>query len=126
MNTVIVAEKPSVGRDIARVLGASQPGDGCLMGKGYIVTWALGHLVSLMEPDELDERYRRWRMDDLPILPEDIPLKVLPATRGQFAIVKKLMNDKDTAEVICATDAAREGELIFRYIYRMAGCKKPV
>ena len=96
------------------------------MGKGHIVTWALGHLVSLMEPDELDERYRRWRMDDLPILPEDIPLKVLPATRGQFAIVKKLMNDKDTAEVICATDAAREGELIFRYIYRMAGCKKPV
>ena len=79
-----------------------------------------------MEPDELDERYRRWRMDDLPILPEDIPLKVLPATRSQFAIVKKLMNDKDTAEVICATDAAREGELIFRYIYRMAGCKKPV
>ena len=126
MNIVIVAEKPSVGRDIARVLGASQRGDGCLMGKGYIVTWALGHLVSLMEPDELDERYRRWRMDDLPILPEDIPLKVLPATRGQFAIVKKLMNDKDTAEVICATDAAREGELIFRYIYRMAGCKKPV
>ena len=126
MNIVIVAEKPSVGRDIARVLGASQRGDGCLMGKGYIVTWALGHLVSLMEPDELDERYRRWRMDDLPILPEDIPLKVLPATRSQFAIVKKLMNDKDTAEVICATDAAREGELIFRYIYRMAGCKKPV
>ena len=126
MNIVIVAEKPSVGRDIARVLGASQRGDGCLMGKGYIVTWALGHLVSLMEPDELDERYRRWRMDDLPILPEDIPLKVLPATRAQFAIVKKLMNDKDTAEVICATDAAREGELIFRYIYRMAGCKKPV
>ena len=107
MSTVVVAEKPSVGRDIARVLGASQRGDGCLMGNGYIVTWALGHLVSLMEPDELDERYRRWRMDDLPILPEDIPLKVLPATRGQFAIVKKLMNDKDTAEIICATDAAR-------------------
>ena len=96
------------------------------MGNGYIVTWALGHLVSLKEPDELDERYRRWRMDDLPILPEDIPLKVLPATRSQFAIVKKWMNDKDTSEVICATDAAREGELIFRYIYRMAGCKKPV
>ncbi len=96
------------------------------MGNGYIVTWALGHLVSLKEPDELDERYRRWRMDDLPILPEDIPLKVLPATRSQFAIVKNWMNDKDTSEVICATDAAREGELIFRYIYRMAGCKKPV
>ena len=68
MNTVIVAEKPSVGRDIARVLGASQRGDGFLFGKNYIVTWALGHLVSLMEPDELDERYRRWRMADLPIL----------------------------------------------------------
>ena len=126
MNTVIVAEKPSVGRDIARVLGAAQPGEGCLMGRGYIVTWALGHLVSLMEPDELDERYRRWRMADLPILPEDIPLKVLPATRAQFAVVKKWMNDKDTCEIVCATDAAREGELIFRYIYRMAGCKKPV
>ena len=125
-STVVVAEKPSVGRDIARVLGASQRGDGCLMGNGYIVTWALGHLVSLKEPDELDERYRRWRMEDLPILPEDIPLKVLSATRSQFTIVKKLMNDKDTSEVICATDAAREGELIFRYIYRMAGCKKPV
>ena len=126
MNTVIVAEKPSVGRDIARVLGATRPGDGCLSGNNYIVTWALGHLVSLVEPDELDERYRRWRMADLPILPADIPLKVLPATRSQFAIVKKLMNDKDTAEIVCATDAAREGELIFRYIYRMAGCKKPV
>ena len=126
MNTVIVAEKPSVGRDIARVLGANRPGDGCLSGNNYIVTWALGHLVSLMEPDELDERYRRWRMADLPILPADIPLKVLPATRSQFAIVKKLMNDKDTGEIVCATDAAREGELIFRYIYRMAGCKKPV
>lgn len=126
MNTVIVAEKPSVGRDIARVLGASQRGDGFLFGKNYIVTWALGHLVSLMEPDELDERYRRWNMADLPILPADIPLKVLPATRSQFAVVKKLMNDKNTGEIVCATDAAREGELIFRYIYRMAGCKKPV
>ena len=126
MNTVIVAEKPSVGRDIARVLGATRPGEGCLSGNHYIVTWALGHLVSLMEPDELDERYRRWNMGDLPILPADIPLKVLPATRAQFAIVKKWMNDKDTAEIVCATDAAREGELIFRYIYRMAGCKKPV
>ena len=126
MNTVIVAEKPSVGRDIARVLGATRPGTGCLMGNHYIVTWALGHLVALKDPDELDERYRRWRMGDLPILPVDIPLKVLPATRDQFEAVQKLMNAPDTAEVICATDAAREGELIFRYIYRMAGCQKPV
>ena len=125
MNTVIVAEKPSVGRDIARVLGATRPGEGCLSGNHYIVTWALGHLVSLMEPDELDERYRRGIWAIFPSCRRH-SLKVLPATRAQFAIVKKWMNDKDTAEIVCATDAAREGELIFRYIYRMAGCKKPV
>ena len=126
MNTVVVAEKPSVGRDIARVLGATRAGDGCLMGNNYIVTWALGHLVSLQEPDELDERYRRWRMADLPILPEEIPLKVLPRTQAQFKVVRALMNAPDTGRIVCATDAAREGELIFRYIYRMAGCQKPV
>ena len=126
MKTVIVAEKPSVARDIARVLGATGRANGYLEGNNYIVTWALGHLVSLMEPDEIDPSLRRWRMDDLPILPEEIPLKVLPGTRDQFQTVKRLLNAPEADLIVCATDAAREGELIFRYIYQMAGCKKPV
>ena len=122
---VVVAEKPSVGRDIARVLGCRDKGDGCLNGDQYIVTWAVGHLVTLMEPDELDEKYKKWSFETLPILPETIPLKVIPTTRDQFSRVKKLINDRETDSLICATDAGREGELIFRYIYEKAGCKKP-
>ena len=125
MKTLVVAEKPSVGRDIARVLKANARGEGFLSGDNYIVTWAVGHLVSLKEPDELDEKYSRWNRNDLPILPEEIPLKVLTPTRSQFKVVKQLMNDKDVDKIICATDSGREGELIFRYIYQMAGCKKP-
>ncbi len=123
---VVVAEKPSVGRDIARVLGCRERGDGCLKNSEYLVTWAMGHLVSLCEPDELDEKYKRWRMDDLPILPEEIPLKVLPKTRKQYQLVKKYINASETDSLICATDAGREGELIFRLIYEEAKCKKPV
>ena len=122
---LIVAEKPSVGRDIARVLGVNGKGEGCLSGEKYVITWAIGHLVSLKEPEELDERFKRWRAADLPILPEKMELKVLPKTRSQFSIVKKLMNSKDVDSLICATDSGREGELIFRYIYEIAGCKKP-
>lgn len=122
---LVVAEKPSVARDIARVLGASARGEGCLSGGGYVVTWAIGHLVSLKEPEELDERYKRWRAADLPILPQKMELKVLPKTRAQFQTVKKLMNGKEIDSLICATDSGREGELIFRYIYQMAGCQKP-
>ncbi len=122
---VVIAEKPSVGRDIARVLGCRTSGDGCLIGDRYTVTWAVGHLVTLAEPDELDEKLKRWSFDTLPILPQTIPLKVIPATKTQFTKVKKLMNDKETDSLICATDAGREGELIFRYIYEMSGCKKP-
>ena len=123
---LVVAEKPSVARDIARVLGASARGEGRLTGGGYVVTWAIGHLVALREPEELDERYRRWRAEDLPILPERMQLKVLPKTRAQFSVVKKLMNSREIRSIICATDSGREGELIFRYIYEMAGCQKPV
>ena len=122
---VVLAEKPSVGRDIARVLGCGNRGEGCLSGGNYIVTWAVGHLVTLCEPDELDGKYKRWSFDTLPILPENIPLKVIASSRKQFQIVKKLINDGDTESLICATDAGREGELIFRYIYEKAGCKKP-
>ena len=122
---VVLAEKPSVGRDIARVIGCRTSGDGCLIGEKYIVTWAVGHLVTLSEPDEMDEKYKKWSFATLPILPEKIPLKVISATKTQFSKVKKLINDKETDSLICATDAGREGELIFRYIYEMAGCKKP-
>ena len=122
---VVVAEKPSVGRDIARVLGCRTGGDGCLIGEKYIVTWAVGHLVTLMEPNELDPKYEKWSFATLPILPETIPLKVIAQTKDQYSKVKKLINDKETDSLICATDAGREGELIFRYIYEKAGCKKP-
>jgi len=123
--TVIVAEKPSVGRDIARVLGCTQRGAGCLIGKDYTVTWAVGHLVTLVEPDELDERYKKWQFDTLPILPEDIPLKIIPSSKDQFKVVRDLINAEDTDRLICATDAGREGELIFRYIYSKSKCRKP-
>lgn len=124
--TVVVAEKPSVGRDIARVLKCRERGDGCLLGEKYVVTWAIGHLVALCDPDELNEKYKKWRMEDLPILPESIPLKVLPKTKSQFRILKKWLCDKETDRIICATDAGREGELIFRFIYQEAGSNKPV
>ncbi|MEG0864504.1 MAG: DNA topoisomerase 3 [Clostridia bacterium] len=123
--TLIVAEKPSVARDIARVLGANNHGEGCLSGAGYRVTWAIGHLVGLKEPEELDEKYKRWRAADLPILPENMELKVLPKTKSQFKLIKDMMNAADTEKMICATDSGREGELIFRYIYQVAKCKKP-
>jgi len=122
---LIVAEKPSVARDIARVLGVTTRGEGFISSEKYVVTWAIGHLVSLKEPEELDERLKRWRAADLPILPEKMELKVLPKTRSQFSVIKKLMNSKETDSLICATDSGREGELIFRYIYDMAVCKKP-
>ena len=121
---LIVAEKPSVARDIARVLGVNQRQEGCITSEQYVVTWAIGHLVSLKEPEELDERFKRWRAADLPILPAQMELKVLPKTRSQFSVIKKLMNSKEIDSLICATDSGREGELIFRYIYEMAGCKK--
>ncbi|MDO4740851.1 MAG: DNA topoisomerase 3 [Eubacteriales bacterium] len=126
MATLVVAEKPSVARDIARVLGAKGKGEGCFTGGGYVVTWALGHLVALCDPDEIDPAWKAWRRETLPMLPEKLKTKVLPKTRSQFSAVKKLMLSAEVSDIICATDSGREGELIFRYIYRQAGCKKPV
>lgn len=123
---VVVAEKPSVGRDLARVLKCTEKGEGFLRGQTHTVTWAVGHLVTLCEPDEVDEKYKRWRMEDLPMLPEKIPTKVISKTKSQFSVIKNLINDKETEKIICATDAGREGELIFRLIYEQAKCKKPV
>ena len=122
---LVIAEKPSVARDIARVLKCSRK-EGWFESATHQVTWALGHLVTLKEPDEVDERYKKWRKEDLPILPEEIGTKVIAKTRSQFSLVKKLMNDKAVTRVVSATDAGREGELIFRLIYEQAGCKKPV
>lgn len=124
MSVLVIAEKPSVARDIARVIGAGERGEGCYTGNGYVVSWALGHLVGLQDPEEIDEKYKKWRKDTLPILPEQIPLKILPKTSAQYRQLKKLMNDKEITSLICATDSGREGELIFRYIYQMAGCRK--
>ena len=126
MTVAVVAEKPSVARDIARVLGASQRGDGRLSGGGYVVTWAIGHLVRLAEPPEIRPEWKRWAAGDLPLLPSEWPLVVAERTQDQFRAVKRVLRDPDVTEIVCATDAGREGELIFRYILAAAGCRKPV
>ncbi len=123
---VVVAEKPSVARDIARVLGCGGRGEGCFRGEKYTVTWAIGHLVTLCEPGEIDARYLKWRMEDLPLLPETLPTKVIAKTKAQYGIVRKLICDPAAERLVCATDAGREGELIFRLIYQKSGCGKPV
>ena len=122
----VVAEKPSVARDVAAVVGATLRGDGCLVGNGHLVTWAVGHLVALAEPGQMRPEWRSWRRDQLPILPREWPLVVLERARGQFEAVKRVLSDPAVVEVVCATDAGREGELIFRQLYEAAGCRKPV
>ena len=122
----ILAEKPSVAQDIARVLGANVRGKGYLQGNGYVVTWAIGHLVSLAQPHEIKPEWRHWRFDQLPILPTEWPLVVYEKTKDQFEVVRKILTSGRVSRIVCATDAGREGELIFRYIYEAAGCRKPV
>lgn len=122
---LVVAEKPSVGRDIGRVLGCREKGDGCVFSDRYVVSWAIGHLVTLCEPEDYDEGYKKWRMEALPIMPETLKTKVYPKTKPQYNILKKLMNAPEVDSIICATDSGREGELIFRYIYSQSGCRKP-
>ena len=126
MTTAVVAEKPSVARDIAAALGATRPGAGCFEGGGYVVTWAIGHLVALAEPGEIDPAWKRWSLATLPMLPTRFPLVVVPGTRDQFAVIRRILGGKAVTRIICATDAGREGELIFRYIYEATGCTKPV
>src|SRR6187402_2942815 len=126
MTIAVVAEKPSVGRDLAQALGATRRAEGTLSGNGYVVTWAIGHLVGLAEPEGIRAEWKRWRREDLPMLPERWPLTVFPATRDQFEVVRRVLNAPDVESVICATDAGREGELIFRLIYEAAGCRRPV
>src|SRR3977135_3143680 len=111
----VLAEKPSVARDIARVLGADKRGEGYLQGNGYVVTWAIGHLVSLAQPHEINPEWRQWRRHTLPMLPKQWPLGVYDKTKDQFETVRRILSSPKVAEVVCATDAGREGELIFRY-----------
>ncbi|WP_199724214.1 DNA topoisomerase 3 [Corallococcus sp. AB011P] len=122
----VVAEKPSVARDIARVLGATERGEGFLRGNGYVVTWAIGHLVGLAQPHEIHPEWKKWHRSQLPMLPGDWPLVVSSNTKDQFEVVRRVMNAPEVSAVVCATDAGREGELIFRYIYDAAACRKPV
>ena len=123
---LVLAEKPSVAMSLSKVIGANQRGDGYMEGNGYIVSWCVGHLVELSQPEAYDEKYAKWRYDDLPILPEHWQYQVSTSTKKQFGILKKLMQRKDVESLICATDAGREGELIFRLVYHQCGCKKPV
>lgn len=126
MKSLVIAEKPSVARDIARVLGASQKNGGVLEGKNYVVTWALGHLVTLADPEEYDKKYEKWEMGTLPMLPEQMKLVVIRQTGKQFSVVKDQLFRKEIGEIIIATDAGREGELVARWILEKAGCRKPI
>jgi len=121
---VIVTEKPDVAQNIARVIGATQRKDGYLEGNGYIITWCVGHLVNLAMPDAYG--YKKWALEDLPIIPENFKYEIINSTKDQFEKIKKLVNASETTEVICATDAAAEGEYIFKLVYDKTNCKKPI
>jgi len=125
MKALVIAEKPSVGRDIARVLGCRQS-SGYMEGPKHIVTWALGHLVTLADPEEYDKAYQKWDINHLPIMPESLRLTVIPQTSKQYKTVKDLLNRKDVTSIIIATDAGREGELVARWIIEKAKCAKPI
>lgn len=126
MKSLVIAEKPSVGRDIARVLGCSKGGNGFLEGKDYVVTWALGHLVELSDPESYGEQWKTWKMETLPMLPEKLEIQVIPKTGKQYQTVKTQMYRKDVNTIIIATDAGREGELVARWIIQKAGVRKPM
>ena len=122
---LVVAEKPSVAQTIGKVLGATSRKDGYLEGEGYLVSWCVGHLVGLADASVYDQRYSKWRYDDLPIIPEEWLYEVPKDKMQQFKVLSALMKDKRVTELVCATDAGREGELIFRLVYQKAGCRKP-
>ncbi|WP_430534907.1 DNA topoisomerase III [Listeria rocourtiae] len=124
--TVVLAEKPSVGKDIARVLGCKQGKSGYLEGSKYIVTWALGHLITLADPENYDAKYKSWNMEDLPMLPQKMKLVPIKQTRKQYETVKSLMMRKDVDSIVIATDAGREGELVARWIIDYAKVRKPI
>lgn len=123
---LVLAEKPSVGRDLARVLGCSKKGNGFFEGNEYIVTWALGHLITLADPEQYDDKYKSWKIEDLPMIPAPLKLTVIKQTGKQFQTVKAQMTRKDVSEIIIATDAGREGELVARWIIEKARVQKPL
>ena len=126
MKSLVIAEKPSVARDIARVLHCTQKGNGFLEGREYVVTWALGHLVTLADPEEYDKKYMKWDMQTLPMMPEKMKLVVIRQTSKQYQAVKTQLFRKDIGDIIIATDAGREGELVARWILDKSGCHKPL
>lgn len=126
MNKLIITEKPSVGAAYAALLGAKKRMDGYWEGNGYLVSWCLGHLVELAGTESYDERYAKWNRADLPILPDPWQMKVAHSKKKQFETLRTLLHREDISEVINACDAGREGEAIFRYVYEMAGSRKPV
>lgn len=124
--TLVLTEKPSVAKDIARVLGCKRSGNGCIVGDKYIVTWALGHLVTLADPEAYDDKYKNWRMEDLPMLPGRMKLVVIGQTSKQFKAVSSLLSSAEVSDIVIATDAGREGELVARWIIQKANCRKPM
>lgn len=123
---LVIAEKPSVAMALAAVLGADEKKDGYLEGGGYLVSWCVGHLLELAQPEAYGEQYARWRYGDLPILPDEWKYEVPKDKKKQLDLLCRLMKDKRVDSVVCATDAGREGELIFRLVYEYAGCRKPM
>ena len=126
MKTLVLAEKPSVARDIARVLKCSKKLNGALEGERYIVTWALGHLVTLADPEEYDKKYKEWNMEVLPMMPKKMELVVIKQTAKQYQAVKTQLWRKDVQDIVIATDAGREGELVARWILEKTQCRKPI
>lgn len=122
---LVIAEKSSVAQSLAKVIGANQKKDGYLEGNGYIVSWCVGHLIELANPEHYDEKYKKWRKEDLPIFPAPFSYQVTASTKKQYQVLKELMKRSDIDSLVEATDAGREGELIFRLVYKQAGCKKP-
>ena len=122
---LVIAEKPSVAQSLAKVIGANQKKDGYMEGNGYIVSWCVGHLIELANPEHYDEKYKKWRKEDLPIFPAPFSYQVTASTKKQYQVLKDLMKRSDVDSLVEATDAGREGELIFRLVYKQAGCKKP-
>lgn len=123
---LVIAEKPSVAQEIAKVLNVTERKNSYIKGNGYIVSWCYGHLIALAQPQAYDDRYKKWSLEDLPIIPKYYKLTVNEETKEHFYMLKNLMNNEEVEEVICATDSGREGELIFRLVYEKANCKKPV
>ncbi len=124
--TLVLAEKPSVGRELAKVLNCNQGGNGCLVGQKYIVTWALGHLVTLADPEVYDKKYKTWSLEDLPMLPNKMELTVIKETSKQYSVVRNLLKQPDVDNLVIATDAGREGELVARWIIEKASFRKPI